>query len=63
MRTIDIIPATEKELSETTELMLTVMNNAMRDDMTNLLLISLSQQHDLQLNQAAVQQILLGTTQ
>ena len=63
MRTIDIIPATEKELSETTELMLTVMNNAMRDDMTNLLLISLSQKHDLQLNLEAVQQLLIGATQ
>ena len=63
VRTIDIIPATEKELSETTELVLTVMNDAMRDDMTNLLLISLSQKHDLQLNLAAVQQLLLGTTQ
>ena len=49
VRTIDIITATEKELSETTELVLTVMNDAMRDDMTNLLLISLSQKHDLQL--------------
>ena len=63
MRTIDIITATEKELSETTELVLTVMNDAIRDDMTNLLLISLSQKHDLQLNLAAVQQLLLGTTQ
>ena len=63
VRTIDIIPAADEELSETAELVLTVMNNAMRDDMTNLLLISMSQKHDLQLNLPAVQELLLGTTQ
>ena len=49
VRTIDIIPASDDELRETTKLVLTVMNNAIRDDMTNLLLLKLSQKHDLQL--------------
>ena len=39
VRTIDIIPATDEEISETRELVLTLMNTALRDDMTNLLLI------------------------
>ena len=63
VRTVDIIPANDEELKETTELVLTVMNNALRDDMTNLLLLSLSQKHDLQLNLPAVQQLLLGAAQ
>ena len=63
VRTIDIIPATDEEISETRELVLTLMNTALRDDMTNLLLISLSQKHDLRLNPAAVQQLLLGGAQ
>ena len=43
VRTVEIIPAGDDELKETTELVLTVMNNAIRDDMTNLLLLKLSQ--------------------
>jgi hypothetical protein len=39
------------------------MNNAIRDDMTNLLLLTWSQKHDLQLNLPAVQQLLLGAAQ
>ena len=49
VRTVDIIPPSDEEINETTELVLTVMNNAIRDDMTNLLLLALSQKHDLQL--------------
>ena len=63
VRTVDIIPASDEELKETTELVLTVMNNAIRDDMTNLLLLTLSQKHDLQLNLPAVQKLLLGAAQ
>jgi peptidyl-prolyl cis-trans isomerase D len=63
VRTIDIIPASDDELKETNELVLTVMNNAIRDDMTNLLLLTWSQKHDLQLNLPAVQQLLLGAAQ
>ena len=63
VRTIDIIPASDDELQETTELVLTVMNNALRDDMTSLLLLRLSQKHDLQLNLPAIQQLLLGAAQ
>jgi len=63
VRTVEIIPAGDDELKESTELVLTVMNNAIRDDMTNLLLLKLSQKHDLQLNLPAVQQLLLGAAQ
>ena len=63
VRTVDIIPAGGEELNETAELVLTVMNNAIRDDMTNSLLLNLSQKHDLQLNLPAVQQLLLGAAQ
>ena len=63
VRTLDIIPATDEELKGTRELLLTVMNSALRDDLTNLLLVSLSTKHDLQLNLPAVQQILVGNGQ
>jgi peptidyl-prolyl cis-trans isomerase D len=63
VRTVDIIPASDEELIETTELVLTVMNNTIRDDMTNLLLLTFSQKHDLQLNLPAVQKLLLGAAQ
>ena len=63
VRTVDIIPANDEELIETTELVLTIMNNSIRDDMTNLLLLTFSQKHDLQLNLPAVQQLLLGAAQ
>ena len=63
VRTIDIIPATDEELKDTSDLVLSVMNNALRDDLTNLLLVSLSKKHDLQLNVPAVQQILIGNAQ
>ena len=63
VRTVDIIPASDEELEETTKLVLTVMNNAIRDDMTNLLLLTLSQKHDLQINLPAVQKLLLGVAQ
>jgi peptidyl-prolyl cis-trans isomerase D len=60
VRTNDIIPATDEELKDTSDLVLSVMNSALRDDLTNLLLVSLSKKHDLQLNVPAVQQILIG---
>jgi peptidyl-prolyl cis-trans isomerase D len=63
VRTIDIIPATDQELKDTSDLVLSVMNSALRDDLTNLLLVSLSKKHDLQLNVPAVQQILIGNAQ
>ena len=63
VRTVDIIPAKDEELNETIELVLTVMDNAIRDDMTNLLLLALSRKHDLQLNTPAVQQLLMRAAQ
>jgi peptidyl-prolyl cis-trans isomerase D len=60
VRTIDIIPATDEELRDNSDLVLSVMNSALHDDLTNLLLVSLSKKHDLQLNVPAVQQILIG---
>ena len=63
VRTINIIPATDEELKDTSDLVLSVMNSALRDDLTNLLLVSLSKKHDLQLNVPAVQQILIGNAQ
>jgi peptidyl-prolyl cis-trans isomerase D len=63
VRTIDIIPATDEEMKDTSDLVLSVMNSALRDDLTNLMLVSLSKKHDLQLNVPAVQQILIGNAQ
>jgi peptidyl-prolyl cis-trans isomerase D len=63
VRTIDIIDATKEELQDTSEMVLTLMNSALQTDMTNLLLLSLSQKHDLQLNLSSVQKILMGPNQ
>jgi peptidyl-prolyl cis-trans isomerase D len=63
VRTTDITLAISEELAETTKMVTTVMNNSLSEDMTNLFLMSLSKKHDLKLNPAAVQQILLRTEQ
>lgn len=63
VQTIEVIHATNKELQDTVEMVLTVMNSALQTDMTNLLLMSLSQKHNLQLNMPTVQELLLGSTQ
>jgi hypothetical protein len=38
-----------------------MLNTAMRDDMLNMVLIALSEKHDLQINTGAVRQILIGS--
>ena len=61
VKTVEIIPAGEKEIEETTEIVVEVLNNALREDMLNMVLLSFSESHDLQLNPASVRQILVGT--
>ena len=63
VRTVDIIPASDKELVETTELISKMMTNSIQDDMTNLFLLKLSQKHDLQINLPIVQDLVLGAAQ
>ena len=61
VKTVEIIPAGEKEIEETTEIVIEVLNNALREDMLNMVLLSFSESHDLQLNPASVRQLLVGT--
>ena len=50
-----------RKSKETTEIVIEVLNNALREDMLNMVLLSFSESHDLQLNPASVRQILVGT--
>ena len=61
VHTVGITEASREDLKETSELITSLMNNALREDMTNLMLLSLSQKHDLQLNLPSVQQLLMGS--
>ena len=61
VKTVKIVPASDKEIGETTELVVEVLNNALREDMLNMVLLSFSEHHDLQLNPAGDRQILVGT--
>ena len=61
VKTVEIVPADDKEIKEATKLVVKVLNNALREDMLNMILLSLSESHDLQLNPAGVRQILVGT--
>ena len=61
VKTVEIIPAIDKEIEETTELVVEVLNTALREDMLNMVLLSFSESHDLHLNPAGVRQILVGT--
>ena len=63
VKTIEIIAAKDAEIDETTKIVTEVMNNAMKEDMLNMVLLSLSEKHDLQLNVAPVQQLLVGRQQ
>ena len=61
VKTVKIVPAGDKEVKETTKIVVEVLNNALREDMLNMVLLALSGSHDLQLNTAGVRQILVGT--
>jgi peptidyl-prolyl cis-trans isomerase D len=61
VKTVEIIPASDKEIEETTELVVEVLNTALREDILNMVLLSFSESHDLHLNPAGVRQILVGT--
>ena len=61
VKTVEIIPATADDISNTATLVTDMLNTAVRDDMLNMVLIALSEKHDLQINAGAVQQILIGS--
>jgi len=61
VKTVKIVPAGDTEIKETTGLVVEVLNNALREDMLNMVLISFSENHDLQLSPASVRQLLVGT--
>ncbi|MBL6595962.1 MAG: peptidyl-prolyl cis-trans isomerase [Candidatus Puniceispirillum sp.] len=63
VKTVDIVAAKDADIDETSQVVVEVMNNALREDMLNMVLLSLSEKHDLQLNVAPVEQILVGSQQ
>ena len=63
VKTIEIVSATDAEIAKTSKIVIEVMNNALQEDMMNMVLLSLSEKHDLQLNAAPVQQLLVGSQQ
>ena len=60
VKTVEIVPAGDEEVEKATKLVVEVLNNALREDMLNMVLLSLSESHDLQLNSAGVRQLLVG---
>ncbi|MDC1383031.1 SurA N-terminal domain-containing protein [Candidatus Puniceispirillum sp.] len=60
IKTLQIIPAGDTEIEETGAIVIEVLNNALREDMLNMVLLSFSESHDLQLNPTAVRQLLVG---
>ena len=61
VKTVDILPAKADDVKTASDYVGDLMNNAMREDMLNILLISLADKHDLQLNTAPVRQLLIGS--
>ena len=61
VKTVEIIPADDTEIEETSEIVIKVLNNALQEDMLNMVLLSFSESHDLQLKPAGVRQLLVGT--
>ena len=60
VKTVGVVSAGEKEIEETTKIVVDVLNGALREDLFNMVLLSFSESHDLQLNPAGVRQILVG---
>ena len=60
IKTVQIVPASDKEIEEASEIVVEVLNSALREDMLNMVLLSFSESHDLQLNPASVRQLLVG---
>ena len=63
VKTIEVVAAKDAEIDETSKIVIEVMNNALQEDMLNMVLLSLSEKHDLQLNVAPVQRLLVGSQQ
>ena len=60
IKTVQIVPASDKEIEETGAIVIEVLNNALQEDMLNMVLLSFSESHDLQLDPTAVRQLLVG---
>ena len=60
IKTVRIVPPSDTEIEETEAIVIEVLNNALREDMLNMVLLSFSESHDLELNPNAVRQLLVG---
>jgi peptidyl-prolyl cis-trans isomerase D len=60
VKTVQIVPASDEEVDETSLIVIDVLNNALREDMLNMALLSFSENHSLQLNPISVRQLLVG---
>ena len=61
VQSVEIMPTKDEEIKTTAQYVSDVMATALRDDLMNMMLISLSERHDLQLNTGSVNQLLIGT--
>jgi len=61
--TASVTPADDAEKERAIDILTGVINNAIRQDITNILALELSKKHDLTLNLGPVQQLLVGNNQ
>ncbi|MDA7599169.1 hypothetical protein N8835_04005, partial [Alphaproteobacteria bacterium] len=61
--TASVTPADDAEKERAIGILTGVINNAIRQDITNILALELSKKHDLTLNLGPVQQLLVGNNQ
>ncbi len=61
VKTSEIMAPKPEEIDATSQYVREVMGSAMREDMLNMVLISLSAKHGLQMNTASVRQLLIGS--
>jgi peptidyl-prolyl cis-trans isomerase D len=61
VKTSEIMAPKLEEIDATSQYVREVMGSAMREDMLNMVLISLSAKHGLQMNTASVRQLLIGS--
>ncbi len=60
IKTVQIVSASDAKIEEASTMVVEVLTNALREDMLNMVLLSFSERHDLQLNPTSVRQLLVG---
>ena len=60
VKVVEVVSTTQQEIDEAIPYIVEVVNNALREDILNMLLLSFAETHNLNLNPAAVRHILVG---